>query len=82
MDARLKLTMDESMIFWVGTAEGKLMFIPGKPSPLSFMQKTLVDTTTGILVIAEIVERAEKNADKKKLWFSSYPSSTGNFLLI
>lgn len=44
------------MVFWVGIAEGKLMFIPRKPTPLGFMLKTIVDTATGILLNAEIVE--------------------------
>jgi hypothetical protein len=50
------------MVFWVGVAEGKLMFIPRKPTPLGFMLKTIVDTESGILINAEIVEGAEADA--------------------
>ena len=61
----LELTIDETMIFWVGISEGKLMFLPRKPTPLGIMLKTLVDTATGVLVNAEIVEGAERDALKE-----------------
>lgn len=53
------------MIFWVGVSEGKLMFIPRKPTPLGFMLKTIVDTMTCILLNAEIVEGADEDAGKE-----------------
>lgn len=59
--AGLELTVDETMVFWVGISEGKLMFIPRKPTPLGFMLKTIVDTATGILLNADIVEGAEED---------------------
>ena len=67
--------MDETMVFWVGTAEGKLMFIPRKPTPLGFMLKTIVDTESGILVNAEIVEGAEEDASKE--YNEQWGKSTG-----
>ena len=58
------MTIDETMIFWVGLAEGRLIWIPRKPTPLGFMLKTVVDTTSGVLLAAEIVEGKEE--DEKK----------------
>ena len=58
------MTVDETMVFWVGISKGKLMYIPRKPTPLGFMLKTLVDTATGILLNAEIVEGSEEDANK------------------
>ncbi len=63
--AGLQLTVDETMVFWVGIAEGKLMFLPRKPTPLGFMLKTLVDTVSGVLLNAEIVEGVEKDTNKE-----------------
>lgn len=73
--AGLQLTVDETMVFWVGIAEGKLMFIPRKPTPLGFMLKTIVDTATGVLLNAEIVEGAEVDANKE--YNEQYGKSTG-----
>jgi Transposase IS4 len=71
----LELTVDKTMVFWVGVAEGKLMFIPRKPTPLGFMLKTIVDTESGILVNAEIVEGAEEDASKE--YNEQWGKSTG-----
>lgn len=73
--AGLELTVDETMVFWVGISEGKLMFIPRKPTPLGFMLKTIVDTATGILLNADIVEGAEE--DEPKEFNKEWGKSTG-----
>ena len=53
------------MFFWVGISEGRLIWIPRKPTPLGFMLKTVVDTRSGVCVGAEIVEGAEVDAKKE-----------------
>ncbi len=73
--AGVQLTVDETMVFWVGISEGKLMFIPRKPTPLGFMLKTIVDTVTGILLNAEIVEGTDVDATKQ--YNDIYGKSTG-----
>lgn len=62
------------MIFWTGVSEGRLMYIPRKPTPLGFMLKTVVDTKSGILLNAEIVEGAE--IDEKKKYVDKWGKST------
>lgn len=62
--AGLELKVDKAMAFWVGIAEGELMFIPRKPTPLNFMLKIIVDTTTGIFLNTEIIKGADKDAFK------------------
>ena len=51
------------------------MFIPRKPTPLGIMLKTLVDTASGILLNADIVEGAEEDA--KKEYNTQWGKSTG-----
>ena len=53
------------MFFWVGVSEGRLIWIPRKPTPLGFMLKTCVDTLSGVCLSAEIVEGAEVDATKE-----------------
>lgn len=53
------------MFFWVGVSEGRLIWIPRKPTPLGFMLKTVVDTKTGVCLSAEIVEGASVDGAKE-----------------
>ncbi len=72
------LTIDETMIFWCGVAEGRLIWIPRKPTPLGFMLKTVVDQSSGVLLEAEIVEGAE--IDEKKEFVEQWGKTTATTL--
>ena len=52
------MTVDESMVMWVGTGDMHLTYIPRKPTPLGIMMKTVVDSDSGILMGAELCEAA------------------------
>ena len=59
------MTADETMIFWQGTGSAHLTYIPRKPTPLGIMLKTLVDTSSGVLLNAELMEAADDMRDKE-----------------
>lgn len=52
------LTVDESMLAWVGTGDVHLTYLPRKPTPLGIMMKTVVDSDSGIILGGELCEAA------------------------
>ena len=59
------LVVDESMVGWGGMGEQELTFIPRKPCDLGMVMKTLVCGSTGVMLVAEIFEGAEKMKKKE-----------------
>ena len=45
--------------------DGTLIFLPRKPTPLGIMLKVVVDTKSGVMLSAEVVEGKEKDGLKK-----------------
>ena len=59
------ITVDESMIMWLGMSTARLIYLPRKPTPLGFMLKSSVCSQSCIMNMAEIVEGAEFDGNKK-----------------
>lgn len=58
------VTIDETMIWWTGLSTAHLTYLPRKPTPLGFQMKTLCDSTSHILLNAEVCEG--KDIDRTK----------------
>ena len=56
---------DESMIFWTGTGEVHINYIPRKPTPYGIEMKTLACASARIVLQMEMVEGRELDATKK-----------------
>lgn len=66
------------MIFWVGTGDVHLTYIPRKPTPLGIMLKTGCCSSSGVMVRAELCEAADDMASKE--YVKEYGATTATTL--
>ena len=59
------ITVDESMIFWTGTGEIHVTYLPRKPTPYGIEIKGAACADGRILLFIEVVEGKEIDARKK-----------------
>lgn len=59
------MVVDENMIFWTGTGEVHVTYLPRKPTPYGIELKSLACGETNILLNAEMVEGKEADASKE-----------------
>jgi hypothetical protein len=58
------LTVDESMIYWVGCGSAHLTFMKRKPTPIGICMRTLACGITGVLLNCELCESKEAMGEK------------------
>lgn len=55
-----------------------MTWLPRKPTPLGFEFKSLVDATSGIMLVIEMCEG--KDVDSTKQWFAEFGATTATTL--